>query len=105
MDFKHPFNKPADGPETPVDEATGPDNSAVAALTTERDQLAAETAELRDRLLRRTAEFDNYRKRVEREKSEFLEYASSEAVTALLPVLDDFERALKHPTADTEYAR
>jgi molecular chaperone GrpE len=107
MEFKNPFNKPDDGTDTPLDVTTGSETeeSPIAALTAERDQMATEIAEMRDRLLRRTAEFDNYRKRVEREKAEFLEYASSEAVTALLPVLDDFERALKHPTADAEYAR
>ena len=75
------------------------------AVAAERDRVAAEKADFQDRFLRRTAEFENYRRRVEREKSEFLEYASSEAVTALLPVLDDFERALKHESADAEYAR
>ena len=106
MEFKNPFNKSSEETaETPGDGDATPDNSQVSTLTAERDQLAVETADLRDRLLRRTAEFDNYRKRVEREKAEFLEYASSEAVNALLPVVDDFERALKHPTADAEYAR
>jgi molecular chaperone GrpE len=75
------------------------------AVTADRDQLAAAKADFQDRYLRRTAEFENYRRRVEREKSEFLEYASSEAVTALLPVLDDLERALKHESADKEYVR
>ncbi len=77
----------------------------LAAVTAERDQLAAAKADFQDRFLRRTAEFENYRRRVEREKSDFLQYASSEAVTALLPVLDDFERALKQESADKEYVR
>jgi molecular chaperone GrpE len=68
-------------------------------------QLEKEKAELYDQLLRRTAEFDNFRKRSERERAEFTEYASQEAVRALLPVLDDFERALKAETADAEYAK
>ena len=45
-------------------------------------------------MLRRQAEFDNFRKRSERERSEYLQYASMEAVRDLLPVLDDFDRAL-----------
>ena len=77
----------------------------LAAVTAERDQLAAAKADFQDRYLRRTAEFENYRRRVEREKSEFLQYASSEAITALLPVLDDFERALKQESGDKEYVR
>lgn len=78
--------------------------AALAAVTAERDQLAAEKAELQDRFLRGQAEFQNLRKRAERERIELFEYASTEAVRALLPVLDDFERALKVASADREYA-
>ncbi len=77
----------------------------LAALTAERDQLLVEKSELNDRFLRRQAEFENYRRRVEREKSDFLQYAASEAVQTLLPVVDDFERALKQESADKEYVR
>lgn len=76
-----------------------------AALTAERDRLANEKAELQDQLLRRAAEFDNFRRRTERERMELTEYASMDAVKALLPILDDFERALKIETADKEFAR
>lgn len=86
-------------------EAAPQDAVDTAALTAERDQLAQEKADLYDRLLRRTAEFDNYRRRTERETSELREYAASQAVHALLPVLDDFERALQMETADGNYAR
>jgi molecular chaperone GrpE len=79
--------------------------SLLASVTAERDQLARERSEYYDRLLRATAEFDNFRKRVQRERSELLEYAALDAVGALLPVLDDFERALKVESADKEYAR
>jgi molecular chaperone GrpE len=58
-------------------------------------QWAGEKAELEDLLRRRQAEFENYRRRIERERMEFAEYASMESVRALLPILDDFERALK----------
>src|SRR5262249_51977175 len=68
-------------------------------------KLAAEKAELTDRNLRTQAEFQNFRKRIEKEKIELLEYASTEAVRALLPVLDDFERALKVECSDKEYAK
>jgi molecular chaperone GrpE len=74
------------------------------ALSAERDQLAAEKAELQDRLLRAQAEFQNLRKRTERERVELFEYASMEAVRVLLPVLDDFERAMKSDSSDKEYA-
>ena len=88
------------------DSQTSPcDPAALAAMTAERDQLAAEKAELQDRFLRSQAEFQNLRKRVEKERVELHEYASTEAVRALLPILDDFERALKAEHADKEYAK
>ncbi len=77
----------------------------VAALAADRDSLASEKADLEDRLLRLRAEFDNYRRRVERERSDFLQFAAADLVGQVLPVLDDFERALKHETADREYAK
>jgi molecular chaperone GrpE len=78
---------------------------ALAAVTSERDLLAAEKAEMQDRLLRSQAEFQNLRRRIEKEKIEWHEYAATEAVRALLPILDDFERALKVETADKHYAK
>ena len=49
----------------------------------------------RTSILRMRAEFDNYRKRTERERLEDAEFAGKLTISALLPVLDDFERALK----------
>lgn len=77
----------------------------LASLTSERDRLASENAELQDRLLRLRAEFDNARRRLERERSEFLQFASMDLVRELVPILDDFERALKVETADRNYAK
>ncbi len=74
-------------------------------LTAERERLAKEKSELQDLLQRRQAEFENYRRRAERERSALFEFASMDTVKALLPILDDFERALKVQSADTEYAR
>ncbi len=71
----------------------------LAAVTAERDQLAAEKADLQDLLLRRQAEFENFRRRSERERAEFAEYAGAETVRVLLPILDDFERAMKAPAS------
>lgn len=101
---KDPYNEqvidPIGTPELSSD--TGAD---FVALSAERDRLASEKAELQDQLLRRTAEFENFRRRTERERQELTEYASMDAVKALLPILDDFERGLKAGTADKEYAR
>ncbi len=80
-------------------------SEAVAALIAERDQIAAEKAELQDRVLRAQAEFQNFRKRTETQRLEMAEYASTEAVRALVPVLDDFERALKVESSDREFVR
>jgi molecular chaperone GrpE len=77
----------------------------LAAITEERDKLTAEKAELNDRLLRARAEFDNARRRSERERSDYLQFAAMDLVKDILPVLDDFERALKVETADRDYAK
>jgi molecular chaperone GrpE len=102
-------NKPVtDSVEEPAAGDTSPEvdfAAQLAAVAEERDNLAAEKADLQDRFLRRQAEFENFRRRVEREKSEFVQYASSEAVTALLPILDDFERALRQESSDRDYQR
>ena len=79
-------------------ELSSADATAVAALVTERD-------DLKDLLLRRQAEFDNFRKRTERERSEYLQYAGMELVRDMLPVLDDFDRALKTECSSPEYAK
>jgi molecular chaperone GrpE len=75
------------------------------AVTAERDQLAAEKSDLYDRLLRKQAEFDNFRRRTEREKAEFLQFMGMDLVRQILPVLDDFARALKVDCPDPGYAK
>jgi len=69
--------------------------TAVSAAPDELEALRRERDEQRDQLLRTAAEFDNYRKRVERERREMGEQAARTLLAALLPVLDDFERALR----------
>ena len=68
-------------------------------------QLVAEKAEYKDRMLRTLADFDNFRRRAERDRSEYVQFAAMEIVRDLLPVLDDFQRALKVETPDAEYAK
>jgi molecular chaperone GrpE len=76
--------------------------AGTAAAAEERDDPAAELKQQRDdyydRLLRKTAEFDNYRKRVDRERQQLSEAAAADLLKELLPLLDDLERAL---SADT----
>jgi molecular chaperone GrpE len=77
----------------------------IAALTAERDQLGAEKADLKDRLLRALADFDNFRRRAERDRSDYVQFANVEMVRDLIPILDDFRRAMKVETADKDYAK
>ena len=58
--------------------------------------------EERDKYLRLSAEFDNYRKRTLKEKAELIKNGAEKTLTAILPVLDDFERALKNMEASEE---
>lgn len=72
--------------------------AALEALRGERDAL-------QDRLLRTAAEFDNYRKRVERERRELSEYAGADILTGMLPIVDDLERALQSAGGDADSYR
>jgi molecular chaperone GrpE len=56
--------------------------------------LRRERDDLYDRLLRKSAEFDNFRKRVERDRKEMIEWAAADVLTDLLSIADDFDRAL-----------
>lgn len=68
----------------------------------ELERLQSEKAELLDRFQRAQAEFENLRKRLMREKDEAREYAAMGTIRSLLPVADDFERALDAPGMDPE---
>lgn len=59
-------------------------------------ELQYEKAELNDKYLRLFSEFDNFRKRINKEKIDIIKTASKEVIEGLLPVLDDFDRALQH---------
>ena len=79
------------------------DTAAQAGAATQTDQPeSVDAAELKqqrddyyDRLLRKTAEFDNYRKRTDRERVQLAEAAAADLIADLLPIVDDMERALK----------
>jgi len=62
----------------------------------ENEQLKEKANELNEKFLRLYSEFDNYRKRTIKEKNDLSKYATSQLIEDLLPVLDDFERALKN---------
>ena len=59
------------------------------------DKLKADLAEINDKFLRTYSEFDNYKKRTQRERIDLIKTANSDVILAMLPVIDDFERAFK----------
>jgi molecular chaperone GrpE len=87
-DFAHDAD-----PQTPRDDQDAPTPKNMA-LQEDPDQIMKERDDYRDRLLRSIAEFDNYRKRIERERKELAEFVSFEILHDLLPLVDDLERAL-----------
>lgn len=99
-------------PEAAETEQTTAEEVAETAETT-TEQPAAQPAEdwqakfdeLNDRYLRMAAEYDNFRKRSQREREQAYNDAVSHAVKALLPTFDNLERAIKAETADTEYKK
>jgi len=68
------------------------------------DELRSQLDEQQQRLLRLQADYDNFRRRTRQEKEEFAKYASSDIVEKLLPVLDNFERALAAGQSGNDYA-
>ena len=86
-----------EGQEIPVNTAKG---------DAELSKLSADLDEMRQTLLRRQADFDNYRKRVEKERSEDSNRATARVIEGLIPVIDGFERALSvHREAEYENYR
>jgi len=85
-----PAEDSAQKAEEPVAEEGKASDKAVREEPSSEEKLA----EMQDRYLRLSAEFDNYRKRSLREKMELSKYASEDVLLKILPVMDDFERAL-----------
>jgi len=81
--------------------ATGPNatpetaDAGLAELTAAYEKAVAEKTEYFERLLRKQAELDNFRKRTQREKEDLVHFANADLLRSLLPVLDGFDRALK----------
>jgi molecular chaperone GrpE len=71
------------------------DAGAAVGATVDADEIQRQRDDFYDRLLRKTAEFDNYRKRVDRERQSMSEAVTADVVRDLLPLVDDLERALK----------
>ncbi len=73
-------------------------------LNKQLEEAEKEIEEQKDKYLRLSAEFDNYRKRTMKEKAEIIKNGSEKTITAILPIIDDFERALKNikPTEENK---
>ena len=103
---EQPVNEQVNTPEaetntqpTAGEAAANPEKAEAEAPETEKDPLEAaleELAVLKDKYLRQVAEFDNYRKRTLKEKAELILNGGEKTITALLPVMDDLDRALEN---------
>jgi len=69
------------------------------------DAVEQDLREFRDRYLRTLADFENFRKRSEREKQDYFKYAMAGVIKDLLPVLDNFDRALEHAEEGNDFHR
>lgn len=74
-------------------------------LEEELEKLKKDMAELNDRYIRTLAEYDNFRKRSQREKDAVYANATSDTVTKLLPILDSFDRAANYECPDEQYKK
>ena len=102
LDLEHELPASEEGDDN--QESTGaPTQPSSAGAEGELGKLKAERDALLDRLARAQADFENARKRASREQQEYRDYALSEMVKSLLPVLDSFDRALQHETEASEF--
>lgn len=90
------------GSETHTEQQTANEETATQAEANDGAGLQAKVDELKDKYVRLFADFDNYKKRVARERLELIKDASKDVILNLLPVLDDFERAVKAAETATE---
>jgi len=111
----HPDDSRLDQPEVATDHVAGelteePEAPEIGEVEAPEDtppatasKTEAELADLKDKYLRLAAEFENYKRRTTKERADLFKTANQELMMALLPVLDDFDRA-RHHTQDTEDA-
>jgi molecular chaperone GrpE len=96
-------NGPMNEKASTTDEAVAPHNQATDEQSAKDvEKLSQELAEMKDRLLRNVAEMDNMRKRLEREKADFIKYCSESILKDMIPVLDSFDKALPVSVGPTD---
>jgi molecular chaperone GrpE len=94
----YPGSEPSENPFDRL--AAGDDGSDK--VRTEVRAVEEKLAEMQDKYIRLSAEFDNYRRRTLREKMDLSKYAGENLLLGIIPLMDDFERALKHMDATTD---
>jgi molecular chaperone GrpE len=104
---KQPASPAPEAEETMTPETAAPEEPApeTQAGPSEAETLKQTIADQEDRFLRLAAEYDNFRRRTQKEKEGIYADATAAAVSALLPVYDNLERALKQETADEAYKK
>ena len=101
-DPNHVAGEMADADGETTDTTAAAEATASAAPQPEASRTDTELADLKDKYLRLAAEFENYKRRTTKERIELFKTASQELMVALLPVLDDFERARNATAATTD---
>ncbi len=88
----------------PHEESTPQEEVLVNETTSQIEELKAKAGELNDKYLRLYSEFDNFRKRTAKEKIEWMQTAGEDVFKSVLPILDDFDRAIKSNNETTDIA-
>jgi molecular chaperone GrpE len=110
MEEEETLDQQAENEDTVTDDSVvdeTPDSSEEEEPTEEQDPLEkalAEIEQLKTQMLYKTAEFDNYRKRTLKEKAELILNGGEKAVSAILPIIDDMERAIENGTKTDDIA-
>jgi molecular chaperone GrpE len=100
---KEVLNSEEQQAESAQDENTQQEEPQEETIEAKLAKSEAEAADLKDRLLRQMAEFDNYRKRTMKEKAEIILNGSAGVVTDILPVIDDLERAIANSAKSEDF--
>jgi molecular chaperone GrpE len=90
--------------DQPVDVAVEEESKETDKVDKELRETVAKLAEMQDKYIRLSAEFDNYRKRTLREKIDISKYAGENLLLKIIPLMDDFDRALSHMEDATDCA-
>lgn len=91
------------GEDQKSENSSVPELSAATESTLQLEELRQQIEQLKDLLQRKAAEFENYKRRVENDIAGIIKYAAESLIIDLLPVLDDFERSLKHSRLSKDF--